>query len=273
MTNQELQKLREQITASTLLSQIERAEWIQLLPEMNDAQAAELASILQSAHAYVPKASVLPPPRQSRLLPDEKELPIGVQLAALESGIAGDLPEHATNPPVAAPVVAQPRVIATPVMQPPVISQPVAQPQPPIHARPEWQKAITHELNPHESTLLHQTLVQQENQQAHAKVILTQSIQKPADLETLDMAFLRQGDPKIVFDNLLDAIVAMAKHYSVTDIAGKVEMSPLYRMYYASGLSALNTGTLPEQGDASFFSKEEFEAFTDFRSHMDHIIS
>jgi hypothetical protein len=247
MTNQELQKLREDISASQFLSQIERTEWLQLLPEMNDAQAKELASILQSAATHVQKTAA---PAFPRL--DEKELPPGIPFLELESA------------PSVTPVLA-------------VAPAPVVASAPVMHERPAWQASIVQKpqapVRPLQSAAPATPEFVGDATQPAAHGISMQSIKVPQDLTKLDLPFIRQADPKIVFDNVLHAVVDMTKTYPVTEIAGKVEQSPLYKIYYTNGMSGLNTGTLPATAQSNSLSKEEFEAFTDFRTQMEHIIS
>ena len=224
MNTQDLQKLREKILASTLISQIEKTEWMQLLPEMSDAQAFELESILRSAQENA-QAAIKPvvhkpePQKDLPAAPVQKDLPAGAQISALEHVIMHDLPAHLA--PLAKPVPAPAPAHSAPT------------PAAPVH-----------------------------------------KMQTPEDLTSLSVGFLRQGDPQLVLTNLLHAIVDMTKKYTVTNLVGKIEESPLYKAYYNTGYAALNSGALASaSAHPETLTKDEFEAFTDFRRSMEQILS
>ncbi len=294
MDSQDLQKLREQISASRLLSQIEKIEWVQLLSEMNDTQAAELQSILKSAEtsgssavSTQPVTPTTTPAAPAPAIPraDEKQLPAGAGLAALEQAITPALPERPAESVVvpATPVSTTVPAQTQPLQTPPVVQVPQA---PIVHDRPAWQKSIFEHITSNPTAGLPETpapaaaaglvtpVVEAPAQTPVApKKTPMLDVRKPEDLEKVNLAFLRQGDPQLILNNLLHAVTEMTKTYPITQILGKIEQSPLYHVYYDTGFSALNSGALAVEPQANTFSKEEFEAFVDFRHEMEHILS
>lgn len=304
MKSDELQRVRTSVLSSPLLSQSEKAEWVQLLPSMNDVQVAELMEILSSAKPVAtqpaPAAPVSAPtpapvkPRQTFHLPDlnEKDLPaphIPLDLPAAKPAVVGASLEQILK-------MEKPPQPAQPVQ--PI--QPVAAPpKPPVNpmlqaVRPAPQPAPNHISM--SSVISDARYAEQQQQTAAAKASRIPQptapaaanehiiVSKPDDLTKLTPGYLHDEDPQLVLAQLLKVVSEFTKKYKFTDLVGKVEQSPLYQAYFALGMALLNDSSTDREsvyqnfqrnaaahGEGSL-SKEEFEAFTDFRRALDRIL-
>ena len=92
-------------------------------------------------------------------------------------------------------------------------------------------------------------------------------LQHAADFAKLSAADLHYADPAKVLAALLAHIADLAKAEPVWVIDENLERSPLYQAYVDTGNATLNDPT----ADATRFgmSREEFEAFVDFRKSLD----
>lgn len=275
--NNDLQQLRSQITRSPLLTQIEKAEWLQLMGEMTEAQSSELSAILvaseqalqqinqqNSQKAQVAKqqqAAELQKAIQHNLEKPQEQLQPATHPAVTQPDWRAQIAEQQKNPLSSASGLKLkldssketsgadlPQEPAMPAIQPPPVPKPSPVPQKVEPKYPSFE------------------------------------IKTPDDLSNLSVDYLHEGDPKANLEHLLETIANLTRHYKFTSFIGKIEESPLYKEYSRLGLTVLND--TQENRDAiyqsyqknaaqhsqPYLSKEEFEAFTDFRRDEDHIV-
>jgi hypothetical protein len=278
--NNDLQQLRSQITRSPLLTQIEKAEWLQLMGEMTEAQSSELSAILVASEQALEQVNQ----QNSQKAQVAKQQ----QAAALQQVIQRNLEKSQEQP------------------------QEQLQPSTQSATQPDWRAQIAEQqknllgsssglklkLDSSEEVsgadLPQEPLMQAvQPSQAPKPASAPQKaapqhpsfeIKTPDDLSNLPVDYLRQGDPKANLEDLLQRIANLTHHYKFNSFIGKIEQSPLYKEYSKLGLTILND--TQENRDAiyqsyqrnaaqhsqPYLTKEEFEAFTDFRKAEDRIL-
>jgi len=309
MRNDDIQRIRALVLASALLSQNEKSEWLQFLPEMSDFQIQELESILmlaknkkstaavsspkswQDTPGYLnlsDKQSVMPHPtvvakQQATVQPTNWRLP-DLQEKDLNSGI---IPEEFEIP-------------AKVGQQAPIVKPQVG---PIVHSTvPIWQQQLRAEKSgpsnnlPISSVITQAAIVGEDQASKNTPLMKSMSasgpvikpsfeVNIPEDLAKIDLKYLRSGaGPQAVLVNLLKKITVFNQKFKFTAILGQVEKSPLYKSYYDLGFSLLNDDNQDRDAVWAKYQKnislqgqsamtlEEFEAFTDFRKSLERIL-
>jgi hypothetical protein len=270
----DLQRLRTLITRSPLLTQIEKAEWLQLLSEMTEAQSTELSAILIASEEALQKQGAQRPGAQMASLsqaPQLSKISQPSQIAQPSQSAQFSKPIQFSQPEQHQPTVTEP-VLTIHTAQTALQGQNLPS-TPPPHLAPPPQKTSQENLS--------------EKEPDHLAAEPTMHINSPDDLSKLPVDYLRQGqtDPQLILDNLLRTIADLTRHYKFTMFIGKIEASPLYKEYNRLGMALLNDTQgdreaiyqnyqrSAAQHDQPYLTKEEFEAFTDFRKAEERMLS
>lgn len=255
MQAQQMEKLKQMIHSSTLLSDAEKAEWLDMLIVMNDKQASELQAILEGPGPSVASAKSPAPPTTS-----------------------------ASTPPKAAPpVVATPS--QTPKMPLSHISNLPKFPLPTSRKRgtlKQWETNLRQALEEKELTG-----AKPEDRLTDGKKTVTSpgavkppvsypktspkpvkpEQQGPKELnQPKDASLLTLGSMRTMDGGLIPALKKLVAASNYFEVLFYLEKSPLYQTYLDTGRAALSSpaGTFPEQWEGkSLMSKAEFEAFSD----------
>lgn len=254
MQAQQMEKLKQMIHSSTLLSDAEKAEWLDMIIVMNDKQASELQTILEG-----------PGP----------------------SGAAS----KPSAPPAAPATPARPAppVVATPAQTPPMplthISNLPKFPLPTSRKRgtlKQWEANLRQAMEEKELTG-----AKPEDRLTDGKKAVTsisagkppvsypktsrkpvnpeqpgpKELNQPKDASLLTLVSMRTMD-----GGLIPALKKLVGASNYFEVLFYLEKSPLYQTYLDTGRAALSSpaGTFPEQWEGkSLMSKAEFEAFSD----------
>jgi hypothetical protein len=267
----DIEQVRKVINQSSALSAIERAEWLQLLPDMNEQQVGELLKIL-SPQAPAP----LPP--QPKV--DIKQKEIGTSIPFYEP----EIPAHAGVPAPAHAAEAKP--VAVQQKKPPTPPDPS-----------ELQKrvaSIVEELEsrrqgkytppPQAPSPTTSVAAPVSAPPAAPKDIEAIALKSADDFAKIRAAHLHGSNFSDELKKIYDSMVIIGKKSSIYDVVQKFEQSALYRTYIETGIALLNDSnadrevaygnvvkTLQAKG-AEFLSKEEFEQFADFRKSLEQIL-
>jgi hypothetical protein len=282
MHPEDIEKTKKLIQQTSLLSSVEKAEWLQLLSEMNDKQILDLISILTPRPKAQPVSKPLP------LKVDIHQREIGTSVPFYEAQIPAhtssphvpnlgaqktpaDLPSKKTVPAPADPTDLQNRVenivkeleykkkeySLPPMHDPlntPLYSQPVApEPAPKPVMKPV---PVQHQLD----------------------------LKTPADFVNVSPEDIRGESPDTALQGLLSKMAEIGKKTRIYEIIDNLEKSPIYKAYIDIGVDLLNDpnpdrnaayeiliGKRKKSGQA-WLTKEEFEAFTDFRKRLDQMV-
>ena len=263
MRIEEIEQAKKLITESKVLSSLEKTEWLQLLPQMNDRQIIELNKILVDALNPKPAGGNSAwPPWELQVDPKQKELTTSKPEFELE------IPEHATAPkPPQPPIKPQPpkqqptlqqlvaRVEKTAVSEPP--KKPLGPVQPPKPTAPMHLSQMPKVDRPKPPKPAEPVI--EKPKEVH--------LLKPEDFKNLTPSVVHGQDPVETFQDLLNAIIAVSQKYKTLNILASLEQSPLYKAYVNTGIVLLG-GKEMLKADNEHLTKEEFEAFTDFRSEL-----
>lgn len=291
---QDLEQIKKSIQQSALLSSVEKAEWVQLLPQMTENQIAELARILSTA---AKPAEALR--SGSFKMPDYKEKEIATSQPFYEPEIpartgVGSVPPFQQPKPILRSEPAPEQTVAPARIVPPT-AQPIVQP-----TVPQPQQPVSKPVS-----LASILAAQQAQAQRNAGSIPTaQKLQPSAvaavppppkppvkewslgtaeDFSKLDAAYLHEHDPHDVLKALMRAVVEISKKAKFFNVLTNLEKSSLYKTYVATGYMLLSDGSADRDGSYAniiknaqangqqYMTREEFEAFTDFRKELDKL--
>jgi hypothetical protein len=272
MNLSELEKNKKIVQESAILSSVEKAEWIQLLPEMNDKQVADLLLILQPKPKPAPIVPFVPPvPKAAPPSPHaplnnnqpkvniaQKEISTSVPFYELE------IPAHTgVSPAPTDPTELQNRVeqIVKELQQKKDYTTPHPLPAPSSAPAPSQRPIIQTHVESH-------------------PLVLT-SVEDFAKIEAKNIHGI---DPNVELQKILSYMVEVGKKKKVYEVIENFEKSPLYRSYMQMGTELLNNPD-PDRDSAyaavitnfqnrnqQWLTKEEFEAFTDFRKRLDQMV-
>ncbi len=263
MREENLQTARSLIEQSRILSSVERAEWLQLLPLMNDQQMGELVKILQSQPGPASRPSR---PPGSSFQPQRFSLP--------------DISELELPPPPKPPIATQ----AEPVKPAAKSSQPenVAAILEHIKAMQDSHSASAPVQNPAPHPFPYPSAHLQTKPAVPAQKIQL-DLRVPEDLKKLSPAILHGNNPYDIFQKILNFIAEQSKNISAVAMIQYLDRSPLQQVYMQTGISLLNSqdadresayGKIVEaakRNGSQYLAKEEFEAYADFRKEIDKI--
>jgi hypothetical protein len=229
---QRIETLRQKIQASTLLSDHEKGDWLNLLDLMNDKQLGELEEILASGGSAATISS---------LASEKSSLPASVS----------KLPQlsHIANIPTNIHLKEGVGATVKPVNTIPTVKLP---PLKPISVKP---------VNP----------VKSFSQPSADHATSPASARKPAfsietleDIKDLNPEVLRKFDLQSVVDIIRSAI----QEHGYFHILQLLEASSLYGAYIQSGTERLKAQGQPVPAIKTDLTQAEFEFMTDLLSHM-----
>lgn len=251
MRFEDIQKVKALIDASTLLSTLEKAEWLQLLPNMNDKQVAELISILTPHQPNNEKPAQSVPPVQ----PISAPVPSPVNPEDLQKKVSGIAAQFS------APIEKHVAKEKTELNIPPETFQKTPQVDPAV------MKGFKANQVPH-----------QEPPKPKPQLGALKTAEDFAGV-TPDM--LHDRDPKFFFKQIYEALSSIRDRAKAYQMLEKFETSSLYQTYVEVGLKLLNDDSKDrnkayetllkyEQSQGKpYLTREEFEAMADFRTQLD----
>ncbi|MBU6447702.1 hypothetical protein KGQ24_02595 [Patescibacteria group bacterium] len=271
MQAEQLEQIRASIGRSSLLSAVERAEWLQLMDEMTDQQLHELMDILSPAKpkampaAQAQHGRATSPPFPPKVDIKEKELPPGIpfyepEIPAHAGMVKPAAPLQQPAPAPVDPSALQRKVENLAKHSAPENTQPPA-PEPP-------QQTAHHFAEPKPSSGPAETI----------------ALRTPEDFARLTAAHLHGADPKEELQKVFDSMVVLGKKSEIYEIISNFEKSPLYKTYIEMGIELLNDSdpdrdqayqtveTAMQKSRRDFLTKEEFEAFADFRNKVEDLL-
>ncbi len=285
MRSEEEARAHKLIFESKILSSVEKAEWLQLLPQMNDKQILELVKILlPDQNPSSPSSSAQAKPLISMVHLDEKEigstkpefeleLPAQAKPAAKPAPAPGDpfvlqkkVEQMAKTSPAkpAAPVAPPASMPPAPASNP---AKPLAQATQKPPATPIPQAPISHTA----------PLPTPQRDTQHTPKAL--SLTSVDDFSKITAGAIHGGNPKV-----LDVMMEIAKKQRSYAALTSFERSPLYNTYVTMGISLLNDPN-PDRDAAyqrvvqyymknnqEYLTKEEFEVMTDLRTEIDKVL-
>ncbi len=287
------------IQQSTLLSSLEKTEWLQLLPAMNEEQVAELIEILKPGAAVemlknapeIPEAPKpvpqAPKPLFKPQLVDIKEKEISTSKPLYEL----EIPEHTT---VKAPEPVIPKEQTVVVPQAPVVpapSDPTALQQRVENIVKEMQQKNNPPKEKPSTPVVAPVappILKVQSKPVVAPKPKTQP--EPLQLKTLEdfkkltPAHLHGDSAAEDLQNVILSISALSSKYKPFDLVAALEQSSLYKTYLEIGTALLNDSN-PDRDSAyakvvkdmdvkgqDFLTKDEFEAFADFRKKLEQFM-
>ncbi len=263
MHAEEIEKAKQLIRTSDILSSVEKAEWVQLLADMNDKQILELVKILTP----IPAAPTLPtPPKPAMPQVPAFQMPVNIKQKEISSNIPfyeKELPaphkqEEIKQVRPTDPTDLQNRVeniVRELQHKPPVV------PSAPIPASVQVKAVSLH--NPD---------------------IEISDITDTKDFVLISPSNLHEREPNAELQKILVVMAAAGKAGALFEAIKTFEKSPLYKTYLALGLALLNDASpnrdavyaeivedMKKRGEP-WMSKVEFEAFADFRKRLEQMI-
>jgi len=170
----------------------------------------------------------------------------------------------------AAPAQSKPAPVAQQATPPTPVPPPPSKPAATIPANP-LPPVMRAEIAPELDTLA--TAVSQvqeakarEPEFPQAKGDLKLALNKPKDFLNLAPEILHGREAYQVLQKILNVVIGFVKSKKVLQVIYNIEQSKLYVAYINYGLAMLNQSTNQKE-----LSKEEFEAFTDFRKELDKL--
>lgn len=270
MQADQLEQIRASIGRSSLLSAVERVEWLQLMDEMTDQQLHELMDILSPEKpkampaAQAQNGRATSPPFPPKVDIKEKELPPGIPFYEPE------IPEHAGVSP-------QPAGMVKPAAP---LQQPAPAPVDPSALQRKVENLAKYSASePPQPTAHHFTEPKPSSEPAE-----TIALRTPEDFARLTAAHLHGADPKAELQKVYDSMVVIGKKSEIYDIISNFEKSPLYKTYIEMGIELLNdpdpdrdqayqtVETAMQKSRREFLTKEEFESFADFRNKVEDLL-
>lgn len=276
-----IEKIRSNIQTSTLLSDHEKADWLNLLELMNDKQLGELEEILA---AEVKKPTIQQPAATatvpSKTAPAQNS--VNPVIPALKH--IANMPASVQTQPQATPVVTAPQSAPQSAPQPTTqlsAPQPKPQPAPKFNPLPRAVpsptifKKLEPAPQPQPVTPVAQpasapqpaasqssTPTQPQPEQPLAKIAY--QITDPNELQQLTLQSLR----KYTQESIMAVVKTCMAEFGYFGILQIIEASQLYASYVAYGQKRLNGEQTQAEGMQIAFTQEEFEFMTDLMRKM-----
>ncbi len=268
MLPEELEKIKKLIQQSNILSAMEKAEWSQLLADMNDKQLHELTTILTPrSRVAMPKVDI-----------HQKEIGTSIPEHELE------LPAHTGQPAPAVQIPAKPQVAphVSLVSNDPVLLQQRIET---IAREMQQKKNITDHPEPIPVAPAPAPVSVSAMPAPRPQPVVAEKIsitfKQPTDFAKIAPEDIRGGNPAGKLESVLKEVSEVSKKSSLYEIIDSLEKSPLYQAYIEMGFALLNdpnpdremayknAADQKQRAGQSWLSKEEFEAFMDFRNRLD----
>jgi len=254
MNQEQIELAKKLISQSKILSSLEKAEWLQLLPEMNDKQILELTRILtvkieapvqltQPAQTVQPTQPI-PVPLPPQNLP-KADLPLPRPQSSLPSR------QQPLQPPLQQSVRPAPP-------PPPRLDQRSDQP-PRIPDLPSRKETLP--PPPRAAELKNKTLP------TGIVAEFKPDFKTSDDFIKLTPGMLHGRDPHRTLQLILNSVTTFAKNRNGVAAIYSIERSPLYKAYVDYGVALLNKSSVQRE-----LNQEEFEAFADFKKELDNLV-
>lgn len=236
MQTAQIERLKQLINSSPVLTSSEKAEWLDMLVIMNDKQAAELGEILKNHHQDKTPPQPTTVPKLSHISNLPANLP---QVPRQANPIPANLPAAKAGPSLSWQKQFN-LTMTEKELQPP-------QPAQAMHAKTFAAPAIK---PPKPTTTV-----------APVKQTKISVLETLTDSGNLSVASLRS----MPLPDLLIRLQQLAKHEGYFNLLSYLEDSPLYKSYIATGKKVLSGATVLDGAgsDEQTLTKQEFEAFTD----------
>lgn len=305
MMSEEKDKAKKIIQQTAILSAVEKAEWFQLLSDMTDKQVADLIAILTPAPPkpmFAPKPAPKEIPAHPLMDLNQKEISTSVPFYELE------LPEHASAskfvPPVhpsnPIPVKIESKIPAPQdptdlqqrvesivkeleqkktAVEPPHVPAPVPHTLP--HLPPE---IIPPQLAHHEPHIVKGPPLPERREPQVRQEMKPLVLKTPEDFAKLEPKNIHAANPNVELQTILSYMAEIGKKNKIYDVINNFEKSLLYRTYLNIGIALLNDAAadrdqayaniinILQKNNQQWLSKEEFEAFADFRKSLDQMV-
>ncbi len=249
MQPQQAERLKRMISTSTILSQQEKQEWMDLLIVMNDKQVSELETILTA------------PEEQKSNLSHISNLPSSVAQTVLKSSPV----------PVAKYPLSKPRIVKPTAFKDWEAKLRRTLQEKELSSGPDEKTLPAHVLG--NAIPTKREITQPRSQEAtplHKSALVhtepTVKIVEPKDVQNLNVATMKAMGSQL--NEVLKKAVLASNYFEVLFY---LEKSPLYQAYLATGREALKdpANTFPATLDGKqLLTKAEFEAFSDLLKSM-----
>lgn len=260
MQQQQAEKLKKLISTSTMLSEKEKQEWLDLLIVMNDKQISELEAILNPTDSInEPAAQPAQKPVQKVVQPTQPLQPVQSakpELVSPKTNLENKPLSHISNLP--AGITRTDNAVAKPKF-------PLPRPVPKQSPNSLWQAKFKQIMEEKEiAAPAKQVVATEQPTQRQPALVKKEPIVKldqPKDVALLNVATMRAMGENIQTE--LRRMVKMSNYY---DVLLSIEKSPLYQAYLLTGKESLNmpAGSFPSSENSNkYLTKEEFEAFSD----------
>lgn len=273
--------IRAAIRQSNLLSSVEKAEWLQLLPDMTDQQIDELVGILKpdlkkTAVPVPPSVKPLEVPQRPISEPEPK---VDIKQKEISTSIPFYEPELPAHVSPQAVMTAAPKTVPAPA-DPTELQKRVAsiveELEQKRHGKSGAAALIPSELKPVQK--------QPEKHEAAKHEPEMIALRTPEDFSKITVQHLHGADFPGELKKIYDSMQVIAKKSSIYEVVEKFEKSPLYRTYIEMGIELLNDPALDrdlayanviknmQAKGGSVMSKQEFEQFADFRKKIEQVL-
>lgn len=255
-----IEEIRKNIQISTILSDHEKSDWLNLLDLMNDKQLGELEEIL----GVMPAVAQAQAQTQAQTQAPPSRMPPLSHIANIPTDVT--MTHSVPAPSVAAPAPAKPVAPVTPARLP---AKPLPPVRPPVAAAPPAsipaQSAPSAQpVNPPSQKSAPVEPVAQQRPVAAPPVLKKLSIANLTDIQAFEVATLRQYE----LQSIVDAIRTIIQANGYFQILQQLEASPLYRSYIQTGKFMLGEGNAEVADPETTLTQTEFEFLTDLLRHM-----
>lgn len=282
MTLEEIQRIKKIINESTILSQVEKVEWSQLLSSMSDSQIADLLQIIQPKQNPIPSAlrpastplykqvDITEKELTGTVPTEEKELSAPIPVRNItQTPRASGMPK-----PVSDPIELQKRVeqivreMSNKNIDEPVATMPKRKLELPEDMRSQQDPNLVRKF---ETVRQSPPPRQPEEVQFHI----------PQDFEKLTPNMIHGKDPDVFLKKLFESVIELAKKEKLYSILDYLDNSLLHQTYVETGVAMLNDDgenretayekiiQFRKSRGQEILTRPEFEAMADFRSHIE----
>ena len=240
LNEKKIEEIRKNIQTSTLLSDHEKSDWLNLLELMNDKQLSELEEILASGGPNLDAgaASAAQPATPPVVFPPlaTPKMPPLTHIANIPTDVT--MSHTPVQVPESPPSVSAP-LTTPPAQKPPTSTVPLAQPQ----------SGTAEDTIPKHSSGITQPRLK---------------IEQPEQIQEFSLETLRSND----LQSVVDAVRNQIEQHGYFKVVQFLEASPLYDSYINSGKERLRSTSGAQVSNNSLLTQEELEFMTDLLRHM-----
>ncbi|MDB4940403.1 MAG: hypothetical protein JWO40_828 [Candidatus Doudnabacteria bacterium] len=285
MRPEDIEKTKKVIQQASILSSVEKAEWVQLLSEMSDKEVNELVAILQNAATPFPAEPVVLrkaplPPKPPKVDIKQKEISTSIPFYELElAEHSGAVPPTTVHVPINGKIIPAPSDPAE--LQNRVESIVKDLQHRKDNAMPESSVPVTAAAPLAKSAPEPVAPLAVAKPAVHGEPLVLKTAEDFAKIEPKN---IHGDDPYVELQTILSYMVQVGQRNKIYEVIDNFEKSLLYRTYMNIGLALLNDpnpdreasynnvlNTMQRNGQ-QWLSKDEFEAFADFRKNLDQMV-